>query len=93
MTVPPHALGAALGWAMAGLAFGLAYFAALHHSVGLYAGRRGRLLPAALTVGRIAAAIAFFGIAVRFGAMALIAGFAGFVLARTVALRWVRGMG
>ncbi len=74
-------------FAFAGLAFGCAYFSALRRTADLYAGRRGRLVPAALTLGRVGAAILFFGFASLNGALPLLTGFFGFLLARGLALR------
>jgi hypothetical protein len=73
--------------ACAGLAFGLLYFAALRRSVTLLAARRGWFGPLALTLGRIGAAAIFLGIAAKLGAGPLLAAFAGFLLARVLALR------
>jgi N-ATPase, AtpR subunit len=78
-------------WAAAGFGFGVGYFAALRWSVGLYRGGGARLVPVALTLGRIAGAIFFFGLAGRFGALPLLAALLGFLLARSLALRAVRG--
>ncbi len=74
-------------FAFAGLAFGWAYFAALRRTADLYAGGRGRLVPSALMLGRVGAAILFFGFASRNGALPLLTGFLGFLLARGLALR------
>lgn len=71
----------------AGLICGLVHFAALRRTVDLYSAGRGRLAAAALTLGRIAGAILFFGLAARLGALPLLSSFLGFLLARTLALR------
>lgn len=73
--------------AFAGLAFGLLYFAVLRCSVLLLVDRRGWLGPLALTLGRIAAATLLLFLAARLGAVSLLAAFAGFLMARTIALR------
>lgn len=73
--------------AVAGLAFGVAYFAALRHSVGRYADGGGRFLVAVLALGRIAAAAAFFGFAAQLGALPALSALLGFLLARLLALR------
>jgi hypothetical protein len=73
----------------AGLFVGACYFAALRRTVGLYAAGRGRLA-AALTVGRFAGAIIFFGLAARQGALPLLSSLLGFLLARALALRAAR---
>jgi hypothetical protein len=74
----------------AGLVFGIVHFAGLRRTVELYSGGRSRLVAAALTLGRIAGAILFFGLAARLGALALLSSFLGFLLARTLALRAAR---
>jgi len=84
-------LAFASAWAAAGFGFGVGYFAALRWSVGLYRAGGTRLVAIALTLGRIAGAILFFGLAVRFGALPLLAALVGFLLARSLALRAVRG--
>jgi hypothetical protein len=73
--------------ALAGLLFGLGYFALLRRSVGLLLepGKRG--LGVALTLGRLAVAALLLYLAARLGAAALLAALAGFVAARFVALR------
>jgi hypothetical protein len=70
-----------------GVAFGLAYFAALRRTVSLFATRSGWLLPIALTLGRIGLAVLLLGLAAKLGAVALLATFVGFLIARTLALR------
>ena len=45
------------------------------------------LVPAILTLGRFAAAVAFLGFAASHGALPLLTGFLGFLLARSAALR------
>lgn len=84
-------LAFASAWAAAGFGFGVGYFAALRRSVELYRARGARLVPIALTLGRLAGAILFFGLSVRFGTLPLLAGLLGFLLARSLALRAVRG--
>lgn len=88
-TALAHSPALALVAATAGLTFGLAYFAVLRRTIALYGGG-SRLVPAALTLGRVAGAILFFGFAARFGALPLLAVFGGFLLARSLALRAVR---
>lgn len=83
--IPISALVAAM--AAAGFAFGLAYFAALRRSVAWLAAGSGWWRPAALTLGRIAAALVFLVLAAKLGAPALIAAFIGFLAARAAALR------
>jgi hypothetical protein len=73
--------------AFGGLGVGLAYFSALRRGVDLCLGGRGLLLPAALTLGRLAVAACALTLAARCGPVALGAALAGFVAARTLALR------
>ena len=75
--------------ALAGLVFGLMHFGALRRTVELYSGGRGGVA-AVFTLGRIAGAIAFFGLAAKLGALPLLSSLLGFLLARTLALRAVR---
>ena len=76
--------------AFAGVVVGLVHFAALWRSIELYSAGRGQLAAAALTLGRVAGTIVFFGLAARLGALPLLASFFGFLLARTLALRAAR---
>jgi hypothetical protein len=82
-----------IAMAFAGVAFGLVYFLALRRTVALFTAGRGWLLPAALTLGRIGAAVIFLGLAAKLGATALLATFIGFQLARAFALRAARSVG
>jgi hypothetical protein len=87
MTTPIFALGFAAATALlSGLAFGYAYFAVLRRTVDLYAAGHGLLVPALLTVGRLATAILFLATAARIGALPLLLAFLGFLVARTFAL-------
>jgi F1F0 ATPase subunit 2 len=70
-----------------GLLTGLLYFRALHRTVALVAWTRGGVRPAILTLARFAGAIAVLTLLARPGAASLLAGFAGFLLARVIALR------
>ncbi|MGY3486939.1 hypothetical protein ACVW1C_004822 [Bradyrhizobium sp. USDA 4011] len=79
--------------AFAGLTFGLAYFAALKRSVTLLVGSNSWFGPLALTLGRVGAAVGFLLIAAKFGAAPLLSGFAGFLVARALALRAERKVG
>ena len=79
--------------AVAGLAFGVVYFASLKRSVTLFVGGKGWLGPLAFILGRIGAAAAFLFVAAKLGAMPLLAAFIGFLMARTLALRAVRRTG
>ena len=88
MTISGFAPGTAAAAALlAGFAFGLAYFVVLRQTVELYAAGHGRLVPAVLTLGRLAAAVLFLAVAASIGALPLLASFIGFLLARAVALR------
>jgi hypothetical protein len=93
MTDVPLASWAALGFAAAGLGllFGLVHFAALRRTAELL-GAGHRLAPSALTLGRLAGAIVFYGLVARLGALALLSAFLGFLLARTAALRAARSL-
>ena len=74
-----------------GAAVGLAYFAALGVNVRLYLDGRARWRPLALHAVRIAAAAAaFWGLATQ-GVAPVLAGLAGFLIAGTVARRWLAG--
>jgi hypothetical protein len=79
--------------ALAGLIFGLLYFAILKRSVTLFVGGKGSFGPLALTLGRIGAAVAFLFVAAKFGAAPLLAAFIGFLTARALALRAERRPG
>jgi hypothetical protein len=74
----------------AGLAFGFGYFAVLRRTIDLYVLGRGRVVPAILALGRFAATILLFAATATSGALPLLAGFMGFLLARAVALRATR---
>jgi N-ATPase, AtpR subunit len=80
-------------WVVAGLGFGGGYFATMRRTVVLYGAHSTRLVPIALTLGRIGAAILFFGLAVQFGAPSLLAAFLGFLWARLLALRAAQSIG
>lgn len=80
-----------LAMAATGFVTGLGYFALLRHSVGLFAARRGLLLPAALTLGRFAAMILFLFGAAKLGAVPLLAAFLSFLIARAFALNAAKG--
>lgn len=75
---------------IAGFAFGLAYFAALHKSAALFATGAGWLRPSALTLSRVGAATLFFWFAAKLGSAPLLAAFLGFLAARAAALRTPR---
>jgi len=77
----------AAAWSAAGFGFGLLYFMTLRRSIDLYAEHRSRLVPIILTLGRLAAAIGFLGFAASYGALPLLTGFLGFLLARSATLR------
>jgi hypothetical protein len=79
--------------AIAGAAFGVAYFAMVRRTAALFAQGEGWLGAAALTFGRLAAAIVFFGLIARLGAGPLLAAFAGFLGGRAVVLRAERRTG
>ena len=80
----------AAAWTAGGLLLGAAYFAVLRATVGFLSSGPGRLTPPALTLGRLVGAALFFAAAARFGALPLLGAFFGFLVARSVALRWAR---
>lgn len=88
--------------AAAGLVFGYGYFVALRRSIDMYAARRAWLPSLLWTLVRIAAAVLFFLVVARRGAdglgptarpwsaLPVLAAFAGFLVARQLALRSTR---
>lgn len=83
----------ALTAALAGLAIGFLYFQVLRRTVDAFVGGRGWLLPAGLTLARIAAMAAILIGAAWLGPLPLLASFVGFLIARAIALRYVREAG
>jgi N-ATPase, AtpR subunit len=79
----------AMTMAASGFVFGLAYFAVLRRTATSFATGR-RLAALVFTLGRIGAAVLFLGLAAKLGAASLLAAFAGFLLARMLALRGAR---
>lgn len=78
-------------WAAAGFGFGLAHFAALRANVARYAAGDRARAAILIHVGRLALAAAAFWLAALYGgALALLAGLAGFLVARFVAVRHAR---
>jgi N-ATPase, AtpR subunit len=84
---------AAVAALLVGTGLGLGYFWALGRTARLYAAGSGMLAPALLTAGRMAGAVLVLGAAAKAGAMPLLAMALGFLVARAVALRAVRGGG
>lgn len=84
-------LAMALGGA--GFAVGLAYFAALKWTVRLYGSPDGSFAAAALTIGRLVGVAILLVLAAKLGAVALLAAFLGFLVARSVALHRARRAG
>lgn len=76
--------------AIAGLVLGMAYFASLRHGVHLSIASHAWLPYMLWAMARIAAAALFFTFAVRWGVVALIAAFSGFLIARQLAVRGAR---
>jgi hypothetical protein len=76
--------------ALAGVVFGMVYFATLRRAVALFTAGGGWVGPLTLTLARVAAAVVFLGLAAKLGAAALIAAFLGFLLARSIMLRVAR---
>jgi F1F0 ATPase subunit 2 len=73
-----------------GCLLGVAYFAALRHDVERYLGGAPLGLTLALHLGRLLIGGLAFALIARAGAAALLGALAGFVLARTLAVRLVR---
>ncbi len=80
----------AISMAFAGCAFGLAYFAALRRTVVMLSQGRSGAAVMVLSLGRVGAAIAFFLLAARLDALALLTAFGGFLLARALVLQGKR---
>lgn len=80
-------LGTAVAAAGAGVLVGRLYFAALGRTVALYIGDGDTKRATALTVARIAGAVAFLVLAAELGAVALLAAGAGLLIARGRAIR------
>jgi hypothetical protein len=76
-----------------GLVCGLVYFSILRRTAVLLSSGQGRFTPLALTLGRLALATFVLASAARMGAVPLLAAFAGFLLARALALRSPRRSG
>jgi len=77
--------------ALGGYGLGLLYFAMLRRTIGLLTAGGGWVRPLALTLSRLVAATAVFGlVAVAAGALAVAALLAGFLVARTVAIHRAR---
>lgn len=78
----------ALFAAIVGFGLGRAYFTAVRLTANMFAAGDRTGLPIALTAGRFVAALLIFGtVAILGGAVHLLAAFAGFLVARFVALR------
>jgi hypothetical protein len=77
-------------FAAAGFGLGVAYFASLRQGVRLAFARHAWSPYVLLALARIAAAALFFALAVRWGVPALLAAFAGFLIARQIAVRAAR---
>lgn len=84
-------LGIASGAMLAGVGFGVVYLTALRRAVDLYCSSRSTFAPAALTLGRIAAAVLMFAVLATRGAVPLLAALLGFFAARTVILHPLSG--
>ena len=75
---------------LAGLVLGLLYFAALRRTSVLLAAGNDWTHPLLFTAARIGGAVVFLVLAAKLGAAPLLAAFAGFLVARMIALRFVR---
>jgi len=71
----------------AGAAFGLIYFSALRRSISLLANGARWQMVVLLSLLRVGLAVAAFLLLARFGAIPVICGAAGFLLARTILIR------
>lgn len=83
----------ATAMALAGFAFGLAYFRALRRTVDLIAGRQGWAAPIGLSLARLAGAVVLLTLMAQLGALPLLGGFLGFLTARMIAVRLARRAG
>lgn len=79
--------------ALAGLGFGLAYFAAIRRTVASFVAGGGWWGLGASTLVRLAVAGIAFALAAQFGAAVLLAAAVGFLAARGIALRTARRTG
>ena len=86
-------LASAAGMAAAGFIFGLAYFEALRRSVEIVVTGHGWLGPTAFLVTRVAGATLVFVAMAQLGLIAPIAGLAGFIAARSIAVGAARRAG
>jgi len=75
---------------LGGVAFGLAYFFALKRTTEAFAQDDGWRMALLLTLARLAGATAVFILVAQAGLVALLASFLGFLIARALALAWVR---
>ena len=85
-----HDVAAVAVFTAAGLVLGSAYFATLRRGVQIAVARHAWMPCMLLALARVGAAALFFIFAVRWGAAALMAAFAGFLLARQLAVRAAR---
>lgn len=77
-------------FAAGGFALGLAYFASLLHSIRFSIARQAWSQYTLLALARIAPAGLFFALAARWSLTALLAAFAGFLIARQITVRSAR---
>ena len=87
MTADLATLSVTAAVACAGLGFGFAYFALVRKTALLFVAPQGRAVAFGLTLGRMAAAALLLWLAARLGALPLLGGLAGFLVARYAALR------
>ncbi len=92
MSAPPLAAHAALLAMVAagGMLLGWGYFEALRRSIAWFGAPAGRARSVALTAGRLLCAVGFFALIARLGALPLLLALAGFLAARSLALRTAR---
>jgi len=88
-----HTSLALIPMGLAGLALGLVYFHLLRRTVDALGAAAGWRRPLLFSVARVGGAVLLFGLVTHFGAPALLATFAGFLVARWLALRQSRRAG
>ena len=74
-----------------GATFGLAYFRLMQGTVAALASHSSWTRPIAFTMGRVAGAVAVFALLAYLGAVPLLAGFGGFLVARKIYVGAARG--
>ncbi|WP_193187516.1 N-ATPase subunit AtpR [Nisaea sediminum] len=83
----PELLGTIAVAAVAGVAAGLAYFRALARTTSALTGSGSPAVYVGMTLLRLGGIAVFLVVLVQFGALALLAGFGGFLFARMLSTR------